>query len=166
LTTAKQFRIEVARERFKFSCAHMTLFPDGTKERLHGHNFYLSCSLVLSEASFERLVSFSLIKDALGAICTAWKERTLLPGRNPLLKIVRDADGEVEFTACGERYVLPKDDVLILPIDNITVEGLASVAADRIWGELSSSVPMGVVCSLTATVREAPGQGASCTLSF
>jgi hypothetical protein len=33
------YRIYIRKEALKFSAAHMTVFPDGTKERLHGHNY-------------------------------------------------------------------------------------------------------------------------------
>ena len=32
-------RIFTGKDVHKFSSAHMTVFPDGSKERLHGHNF-------------------------------------------------------------------------------------------------------------------------------
>ena len=35
-------RIRIARAEHKFSCAHMTVFADGTKERLHGHNYTIA----------------------------------------------------------------------------------------------------------------------------
>jgi len=38
-------RILIARAEHKFSCAHMTVFPDGTKERLHGHNYTIAVAI-------------------------------------------------------------------------------------------------------------------------
>ena len=38
-------RISIAREQYKFSCAHMTVFADGTKERLHGHNYTVAIEI-------------------------------------------------------------------------------------------------------------------------
>ena len=42
-------RIVIAREQYKFSCAHMTVFPDGTKERLHGHNYTIAVALEVDQ---------------------------------------------------------------------------------------------------------------------
>ena len=44
-------RISIAREQYKFSCAHMTVFADGTKERLHGHNYTIARRRSRSTAS-------------------------------------------------------------------------------------------------------------------
>ena len=38
-------RIFVGKDVHKFSSAHMTVFPDGSKERLHGHNFMVDESV-------------------------------------------------------------------------------------------------------------------------
>lgn len=35
-TRPKKHRIYVGKDAHKFSAAHMTVFPDGKKERLHG----------------------------------------------------------------------------------------------------------------------------------
>ena len=58
-----RFRIDIARELFKFSCAHMTVFPDGTKERLHGHNYYVGVTLALSDAGRSEF----LVRRAMGS---------------------------------------------------------------------------------------------------
>src|SRR5258705_6636537 len=109
-------RILIAREQYKFSCAHMTVFADGSKERLHGHNYTLAIALTLDSATLAAMVPFAAIKGALAEICAAWKEHLLLAAHNPQLQIVRDTD-ELEFKLCGERYVVPRGDALLLPID-------------------------------------------------
>ena len=152
-------RISIAREQYKFSCAHMTVFPDGSKERLHGHNYMIALALDVDRVDLAAMIPFTTIKAALAELCAAWKEHVLIAARNPHLVILRD-DKELELTLCGERYVLPRSDALLLPIDNISVEALAAHIAellrDRI-ARLSSHIRM-----LEVTVEEVPGQGASC----
>lgn len=142
----------------------MTVFPDGRKERLHGHNFHLAVALELRDISFDRLVDFGPIKGAIAELCDAWKERTLLARKNPYLEVRRDTGEEIELSLCGRRYVLPREDVVLLPIDNVTVEALASHAADLLLERLA--LPREVVSALEVTVEESPGQGASCTRSL
>ena len=36
---SERWAIHMHKEYFKFSCAHFLIFPDGSKERLHGHNY-------------------------------------------------------------------------------------------------------------------------------
>ena len=152
----------IAREQYKFSCAHMTVFPDGTKERLHGHNYQLSAALELSDVSFTAMIPFAAIKDALGAICGAFRERVLLADRNPHYQLINDDGVELELRLCGQRYVFPRGDALLLPIDNVAVEPLAAHVADLLLERLRGLLPAGVVTALEVSVHESPGQGASC----
>jgi len=152
----------VAREQYKFSCAHMTVFPDGTKERLHGHNYQVSAALELADVSFARLVPFAPIKEALAAICYGFRERLLLAEHNPYFEKVRDTDDELEVRLCGQRYVVPREDALLLPIDNVAVEPLAAHIADLLVTQLGAALPIGVVTAIEVSVHESPGQGAAC----
>lgn len=159
----KRHRISIAREQYKFSCAHMTVFPDGTKERLHGHNYTIALALDVERIDLAAMIPFGDIKSVLGALCAEWKERLLIAAKSPHLVIVRD-DKELEFTLCRERYVVPRGDALLLPIDNISVEALAGHVADLLRERLSM-LEAAQVRSLEVTIEEQPGQGASCTLS-
>ncbi|MGE0401418.1 MAG: 6-pyruvoyl tetrahydropterin synthase family protein [Kofleriaceae bacterium] len=158
------YRISIARNEHKFSCAHMTVFPDGTKERLHGHNYQLALALDVERVDFASMVPFQVIKDAIRELCKEWKERVMIAATNPFVVIVRD-DSELEVTVCGQRYVFPRGDVLLLPIDNISAEALAAHTAELLRARLSSVLPAHVT-ALTSTVEESLGQGASCTLSL
>jgi 6-pyruvoyltetrahydropterin/6-carboxytetrahydropterin synthase len=162
----RRHRMVVAREQYKFSVAHMTVFPDGSKERLHGHNYQVSAVLELTDISFAHMIAFAPIKDALAAICLDFRERTLLAQKNPFFELIRDDGDEIELRLCGKRYVLPREDVLLLPIDNIAVEPLAAHVADLLLARLAGLLPEGVVSALEVTVHEGPGQGASCHLDL
>jgi len=162
----RRHRLSIARAEYKLSCAHMTVFPDGTKERLHGHNYQLAVALEVSDVSLGAMIPFAPIKAALAELCAAWKERLLLAEKNPHFEIVRDEAREIEFRLCGARYVLPRGDVLLLPIDNIAVEPLAAHVADLLAERLSAILAPAHVLGLEATIEESPGQGASCYLSL
>jgi 6-pyruvoyltetrahydropterin/6-carboxytetrahydropterin synthase len=153
-------RISIAREQYKFSCAHMTVFPDGTKERLHGHNYTLALALELARIDLAAMVPFTQIKQALAALCATYKERVLIAAKNPFLAIARD-DSQLEFTLCGAHYSLPREDCLLLPLDNISVEALAAHVAQQLVTALD--LPAHVE-TLEVTIEESPGQGATCAL--
>lgn len=156
------YRIEVARELFKFSCAHMTVFPDGTKERLHGHNYMMAVTVELRDIAFDRMIPFERIKQAGAALCQAWKEHLLLAERNPHFELVRDTGQEIEFRLCGDRYVVPRRDVVLLPIDNVATEPLAAHAADLLIARLGPVLRPDVVTAFELGITESPGQGAVC----
>ncbi len=157
--------ISIARDQYKFSVAHMTVFPDGTKERLHGHNYTLALAIEVSQIELASMIPFAPIKAALAELCAAWKERVLIATKNPFFQLVRDEATELEFKLCGERYVMPRQDALLLPIDNISVEALASYAATLLL-ERIKVLDAPHVKSLEVTIEENPGQGSSCHIDL
>jgi len=159
--SSSAYRIHVKRDRYKFSCAHMTVFPDGTKERLHGHNYYVSLTLELEGIEFERMVDFGPLKDALAELCSEWKEHILVATQNPFYELVRDTEDEIEFLLCKRRYVLPREDVLLLPIDNLAVEPLSKLACDRLCEGMRELLKPDAVQAIEVTIEENPGQGAT-----
>jgi 6-pyruvoyltetrahydropterin/6-carboxytetrahydropterin synthase len=143
----------------------MTVFPDGSKERLHGHNFNVSVALDLEEVGIEKLLDLGIVKKAVEAQCREWNEHLLLGTKNPKLELVR-TDGEVEFRLCGKRYVVPAEDVVLLPVDNVVVENLSVEFARRVVERLGSALTPGVVSGIEVEVREARGQGGSYAWTF
>ncbi len=141
----------------------MTVFADGTKERLHGHNYTVAVAIEVDAIDLAAMIPFAPLKAALAELCDAWRERVLIAKINPFLEIVRD-DSELEFRLCGERYVMPRGDALLLPIENISVEALAQHIAERLRNVPALNLPH--VLSLAVTIEETPGQGATCELAM
>lgn len=162
---AIRHRIHVARTQYKFSCAHMTVFADGSKERLHGHNYFVAVSLDLADISFEKILPFQEVKRRLGELCQEWKEHTLVALHNPHFEEIRNDGEEYEFVLCGKRYVLPREDVMLLAIDNVAVEPLAQLFAETLLERLGPIVTENVV-GLEVNLSEVPGQGASAILDL
>jgi 6-pyruvoyltetrahydropterin/6-carboxytetrahydropterin synthase len=162
-------RIVIASEQHKFSCAHMTVFADGTKERLHGHNYTIAVAIDVDRVDLQAMIPFAPIKAAIAELCAAWKERVLLAAHNPWFEVVRDGDSgsgdELEFRLCGARYVMPRGDALLLPIDNVSVEALAAHAAALLRDQLVA-LRLPHALALEVVIEESPGQGASCTLAL
>lgn len=135
---------------------HMTVYPDGHKERLHGHNFRIILDVEIADGGLAAMIDLGVARRALDALCDAWREHTLLAANNPHLEILRD-DDELEFRLCGARYVLPRGDVVLLPIENTSVEGLA----EHVAAVLSEQLADPNVRALEIRVDELPDIGAS-----
>jgi 6-pyruvoyltetrahydropterin/6-carboxytetrahydropterin synthase len=138
----------------------MTVFPGGRKERLHGHNYTVSVALDLAAVGFEHLIDFGAIKRAIAAECAEWRERTLVAGESPRLERLERAGGELEMVLCGQRYVFPEADALVLPIDNTTTEALAELWSDRLRARLAQTLAGSAAVGLEVRIEETPGQGA------
>jgi 6-pyruvoyltetrahydropterin/6-carboxytetrahydropterin synthase len=90
-------------------------------------------------------------------LCAELDHRFLLQRQSPVLEIDEGASSwKVRFRERG--WVLPKADVVALPIDNSTAERLAEWFARRLGEELRGVGDR--VTAITVGVEEAPGQAA------
>jgi 6-pyruvoyltetrahydropterin/6-carboxytetrahydropterin synthase len=163
---AGQWKISLSKDAHKFSSTHLTIFPDGTKEALHGHNYQVSLNLQLAEISFKKMLPFSPLKKTLKSICDTFDEKILIAEKNPFVTVVINGGAELEFKACGKRYVFPKDEVVLLALENITVELLAKEVSDRFWRGFCadpnvSSECKALVTGLEVCIEETLGQSAT-----
>ncbi len=161
------FRIQVRKEALKFSSAHMTVFPDGTKENLHGHNYRSVLKLEFERSSLESMLPFSDLKIAMKKICDEWDEKVLLPEQCPHFKLISRDPTSIEFELCKRRYVLPLQEVVLLPTDNVTSESLAKIFCERMAGTLSrEALERARVKTLEIQIEEMTGQGASYVIAL
>lgn len=154
-------RIHIRKEALKFSSAHMTVYPDGTKEALHGHNYRTEILIDLKDISLSKMICFSKFKKPLKEICDSWDEKVLIQKDCPFLKLQPSSDSEIAFTLCDKRYVLPKDEVEMLPLDNITTETLAKEFCRLFVEKLDSGIKHGAIAGVQVKVEEITGQGAT-----
>ncbi len=80
------------------------------------------------------VMDFVELKRSLKKIVEELDHRILLPSRSKDITIKKGR--EVEVLAVGKRYVLPKDDVLILDISQTSAEELAEFILARLVREL------------------------------
>ncbi|MBI2378210.1 MAG: 6-carboxytetrahydropterin synthase [Deltaproteobacteria bacterium] len=150
-------RLFVGKDEHRFAAAHMTVFPDGTKEPLHGHNFQSSITVDVDDDAF---MDLSEIRAALRAETSPLHRRLLVATRAQGFELVLDGKDELEFKLAGRRYVIPRDEAVLLPIDNITCERLAGFLAHRVAERLRSLTSSGLR-SMEVRVEESMDQGAS-----
>ena len=77
------------------------------------------------------------VRDVLKTVLSELDHRVLLPGRH-LGIYVSAGPKEVEITFADRRWVLPKDDCLVLPLVNTTTELLAEYIGQRLLTQLKA----------------------------
>lgn len=149
-----RYRMVLAKEDFKFSSAHFTLFGDGRAELLHGHNYRVRAELSGDGLDAEGLlVDIESFKKTLRGLCARLDSRTLIPGESPRLRWTRE--GDAIGVQCGERaYRFPAEDTLVLPLANTSIELLASM----FWHDLAPGLAGSRVDTLAVAVEETAGQ--------
>jgi len=150
----QSFTLVLAKEDFKFSSGHFTVFAADRAELLHGHNYQVAVELSGGRLDDEDLLTdFGDVKGAIREICARLDSRTLVPGRSPHLRVVEDGDS-VEVTFRDRVYRLPARDVLVLPLVNTSIEALARL----LWQELAATLELPRIEILGVNVAETAGQ--------
>lgn len=123
--------IEVSKEDIKFSAAHFTIFDATERERLHGHNYFVSVEFTAPVGDNGMCFSYGEIKSRLRELCTWLDEYMLLPHRSPHLQIFDEAPHyRVQYN--HETMYFLKSDTHLLPIRNITLEELSAWLLDQL----------------------------------
>ena len=157
-----QYLLHIRKDALKFASAHMTVFPGGEKEALHGHNYSVEVSLEVKRIDFESTLPFSEVKKVMRGICEEWDEKVLIQKQCPFFHLVKKNAVEVEFLLCQKRYLLPAEEVIFLELDNVTSESLAQEFNRRLLEGLKRLDQFELIQSLTVKIEESPGQGGTC----
>lgn len=156
VTHPERFRLCLAKEDFKFSVAHFTVFSPRQAELLHGHNYRVAVELAGQRVGeLGLLADIDRVKGEVRRLCRELDSRTLLPTACPLVAWER-RDGAIEVAYRDRRYSIPEADVLLLPLANSSMELLARYLWERLAPHLADSA----VEELAVSVEEAAGQRA------
>ena len=133
------YRIVLEKEDFKFSGTHFTIFGPGRAERLHGHNYRVRCEFRVSslDPELEMAFDFNDVKPVLREITRSLDEFVLIPALSPHLRIER-GEGNITIVFGPKLYVLPEEDVRLLPVTNLTSEALARHIAEELKSRLKT----------------------------
>ena len=147
--------LEMARAEFGFYAAHLAVY-DGDVEPLHGHTFQVSLRLSGQPDASGMLVEFGEVRAAVRDAVAPLRRRTLVPGQAPQLHIAPE-NGGLSITAGRKRYLLPAEDVTVLPLANTTLEAIAGHLLDQVLPTLQKA---GLVAA-ELEVAEFPGTAAT-----
>lgn len=153
--------LKLSKENLKFSAAHFLIFDETRAERLHGHNYGVQIEFCLDWSIFESIgygLDFGPIKSRIKAILDEWDERVLLPAKRQDMTFNVNGDS-LEVLFRERRYVFPRNEVILLPIVNTSVELLSGLICDQLWGEYKAKGILGI----KVQVEETKGQAALST---
>ncbi|MGH7831874.1 MAG: 6-pyruvoyl trahydropterin synthase family protein [Candidatus Binatia bacterium] len=154
---SRGFCIKVDKDYFNFASAHFLIFANGGREPLHGHNYQVSVAV---EGDLDRagvLLNFITFKPLIKEICDGLDHRTLIQRKSPVLK-VRDRGKDVQVLYRDQRIILPRRDVILLPLANTSTELLAQYVADQIRKKVKRKFPEAQLHSIEVGVEESRGQ--------
>ena len=154
----ESWSIELEKEYFKFSAAHFLIFPDGSAERLHGHNYRVFIEVDASLSEHGLVIDFKEIKPVIRELLDSLDERFLIPGEHPVLTYSIREDDVCEVRYLDRYYAAPTEDVLVLPMNNTSSENLASWIGREVLRLLTERFGEVQTRELRVAVEETSGQ--------
>ncbi len=158
MSESPSWRVHVTKDYLTFASGHFITYDGHECEKLHGHNYRVGVTLEGPLGPSLYVMNFVTIKRTMKRLADELDHRVLLATENPLIEVREEGD-EVVASCKGRRYVLPRSDVVLLPLENTTAELLARHLAGRLKEELAA---MGerAMTALEVEVEESAGQSA------
>ena len=150
--------LEIHKDKFSFSAGHFTIFSATEREQLHGHNYYVSIAFSFELKPQGLSFDYRYYKKKMLAICSKLDRQLLLPSQSPYLRIEEDSD---YWVAHFNQKKLPflKEDVVILPLANITIEELSHWFLQMMLEDQKTIAEHGIQ-EIEVKVYNGPGQSA------
>jgi len=149
-----RFTLRLAKGDFKFSSAHFTLFGPTEAEPLHGHNYRVLVEVGGDELDeLGLLIETGILKRRIRELLTGLDDRVLLPERSPLLEVATD-ERVVDCRFADRSYRFPRQEVVMLPLVNVTMELLARL----LWRQLAEDLGPSTASHLAVEIEETDGQ--------
>ena len=125
------YHVRLAKQNMVFSAAHFITFNGNVCERLHGHNYRVAVEIHGALDENQYVIDFIALRDSLQSIVDELDHHMLLPTNHPMIR-VRPDQNEVEVTFEQRRWIFPKGDCVLLPVENTTAELLANYIGHRL----------------------------------
>jgi len=133
----ERFKVRVTKDHLGFCSGHFISYEGDKCERLHGHNYRTAVEVegVLDENWY--VFDFIALKNRTKAITDELDHHMLLPTTNPLIR-VEAGPAEVCVRYRDRQWLFPREDCVLLPIENTTAELLARYIAGRLLADLEA----------------------------
>jgi 6-pyruvoyltetrahydropterin/6-carboxytetrahydropterin synthase len=156
---SERYQVRIAKDQLIFCCGHFISYEGDQCERLHGHNYRAAVELEGLLDHNHYVFDFIALKKHARAITDALDHHMLLATRNAYIR-VDESPQRVRVTYRDREWVFPREDCILLPIENTTAELLARWIGQRLLESLKSEHQF-IPAMLCVEVEESTGQSAT-----
>ncbi|MFN3527575.1 MAG: 6-pyruvoyl trahydropterin synthase family protein [Candidatus Altarchaeaceae archaeon] len=139
-----------------FSAAHFLINHEKCG-KIHGHNWKVIAYIDGKVNEKGWVIDFIVLKKIIDEILDKYDHKLLLP--NSLNFQIDEKDNIVAFEANEKKYKIPKDDCVILNVNNITCENLSILLCSELKEKLKNYNIKGIE-KIGIEIEEREGQGA------
>jgi len=159
---AERFKVRVTKDHLVFCCGHFISYEGDKCERLHGHNYRTAVEIEGGLDDNHYVFDFIALKHRTKAITDELDHRMMLATRNPFIA-VEEGPKSIHVRYRDREWLFPREDCVLLPIENTTAELLARYIAQRLVEDLRRHHDYRPAV-LRVEVEENIGQSATCEL--
>ena len=160
----EQYQVRFSKPNLVFSAAHFITFNGDVCERLHGHNYRVAATVHGELDENYYVIDFIALRDSLAAIVAELDHHMLLPTKHHTIDVQED-EREVVVTHEDRRWVLPRSDCILLPVENTTSELLARHIGGQLLTAIIEQTGMRPA-KLVVEVDENDGQWGVCEITL
>jgi 6-pyruvoyltetrahydropterin/6-carboxytetrahydropterin synthase len=155
----ERFQVRVSKDYLVFCSGHFISYEGDKCERLHGHNYRAAIEVegLLDENFY--VFDFIMLKNRAKVIIGELDHRMMLPTRNRVI-LLDESPKSIRVRYKEREWVFPRDDCVLLPIENTTAELLARYIGERLRDDLQATCGY-VPAVLRVEVEESFGQSAT-----
>ncbi|HLJ97136.1 MAG TPA: 6-pyruvoyl tetrahydropterin synthase family protein [Gemmataceae bacterium] len=156
---AETYKVRVIKDHLVFCSGHFISYEGDRCERLHGHNYRTAVEIESPLDPNCYVFDFIALKQRTKAITDELDHRMLLPTRNPHIS-VSEKLRSVHVQYRDREWVFPREDCVLLPVENTTAELLARYIGERLRADLRQQHQFAPQV-LRVEVEESIGQSAT-----
>ena len=159
---SERYKVRVTKDHLVFCSGHFISYEGDKCERLHGHNYRTAVEVEGDLDENRYVFDFIALKQRTRIITDELDHRMMLATRNPHIRL-EEGEKSVRVRYGEREWVFPRDDCVLLPIENTTAELLARYIVGRLLVDLQEHYDFRPAV-LRVEVEENIGQSATCEL--
>ncbi len=156
---AETFKVHVTKDHLVFCAGHFISYEGDKCERLHGHNYRTSVEVEGPLDENHYVFDFIALKQRTRLLTDELDHHMLLPTRNAVIHL-REEGASVRVRYKDREWVFPREDCVLLPIENTTAELLARYLGQRLRDDLRTQYRF-TPAVIRVEVEENVGQSAT-----
>src|SRR5260370_3061927 len=131
-----RYKVRVTKDHLVFCSGHFISYEGDKCERLHGHNYRATVEIEGDLDDNQYVFDFIALKNRTKAITDELDHHMLLPTRSRIIT-VEEGPRCVRVRYKDREWLFPREDCILLPLENTTPELLARHIRHRLAQHLS-----------------------------
>src|SRR5215475_6941202 len=132
---SERYKVRVTKDHLVFCSGHFISYEGDRCERLHGHNYRTSVEIEGGLDENHYVFDFIALKNCTRTITDELDHRMMLPTQNRFIR-VEVVPKSVHVRYKEREWLFPREDCVLLPIENTTAELLARYIGQRLLADL------------------------------